>query len=122
MQHISHVYEIGGGGGYFVIGSRFDLLNVIRPPFCTHSCLNWVDEDEIGLKEKPEDTRCIKKIISKQDLKHRECGQRLDPNFAIFGTADSGKVQVLYTRSHLGGGGGGSWPTTGPLILIPQTQ
>ena len=34
-----------------------------------HSCLNWVDEDddddEVGLKEKPEDTRYIKKITSK---------------------------------------------------------
>ena len=32
----------------------------------THSWLNWVDEDddedEVGLKEKPEDTRYIKKI------------------------------------------------------------
>ena len=35
----------------------------------THSWLNWVDEDddedEVGLKEKPEDTRYIKKITSK---------------------------------------------------------
>ena len=32
----------------------------------THSWLNWVDEDddEVGLKEKPEDTRYIKKITS----------------------------------------------------------
>ena len=34
-----------------------------------HSWLNWVDEDddedEGGLKEKPEDTRYIKKITSK---------------------------------------------------------
>ena len=34
-----------------------------------HSWLNWVDEDddedEVGLKEKPEDTRYIKKIRSK---------------------------------------------------------
>ena len=33
------------------------------------SWLNWVDEDddedEVGLKEKPEDTRYIKKITSK---------------------------------------------------------
>ena len=34
-----------------------------------HSWLNWVDEDddehdEVGLKEKPEDTRYIKKITS----------------------------------------------------------
>ena len=35
----------------------------------THSWLNWVDEDddedEVGLKEKPEDTRYIKNITSK---------------------------------------------------------
>ena len=35
----------------------------------THSWLSWVDEDDdedkVGLKEKPEDTRYIKKIISK---------------------------------------------------------
>ena len=35
----------------------------------THSWLNWVDEndaeDEVGLKEKPEDTRYVKKITSK---------------------------------------------------------
>ena len=35
----------------------------------THSWLNWVDEDEdedeVGLKEKPEDTRYIKKSTSK---------------------------------------------------------
>ena len=50
-----------------------DLLNVLRSPFCTlttHSCLNWVDEDdddedEVGLKEKREDTRYIKMITSK---------------------------------------------------------
>ena len=32
-----------------------------------HSWLNWVDEDddEVGLKEKPEDTRYIKKMTSK---------------------------------------------------------
>ena len=35
----------------------------------THSWLNWVDEDddddEVGLREKQEDTRYIKKITSK---------------------------------------------------------
>ena len=35
----------------------------------THSWLNWVDEDddedEVGLEEKPEDTRYIKKSTSK---------------------------------------------------------
>ena len=44
------------------------LLNVLRPLFLrAHSWLNWVDEDddEVGLKEKPEDTRYIKKITLK---------------------------------------------------------
>ena len=46
------------------------LLNVLRPLFLRSlSWLNWVDEDddedEVGLKEKPEDTRYIKKITSK---------------------------------------------------------
>ena len=46
------------------------LLNVLQPPFSTlNSWLNWVDEDddedEVGLKEKPEDTRYIKNITSK---------------------------------------------------------
>ena len=44
-----------------------DLLNVLWPPFCTlttHS-MRMIDEDEVGLKEKPEDTRCIEKITSK---------------------------------------------------------
>ena len=39
-----------------------------------------IDDDEVGLKEKPEDTRYmyIKKITSKWDPKHRECGQTKD--------------------------------------------
>ena len=48
----------------------FDLIECFTTTFLrTHSWLNWVDEDddeyEIGLKEKPEDTRYIKKITSK---------------------------------------------------------
>ena len=40
-----------------------DLFNVLRPPFCTLTT-HWVNEDdwwesEIGLKEKPEDTRSL---------------------------------------------------------------
>ena len=55
----------------FAAGFDLILLNVLRPLFCalTQSWLNWVDEDddedEVGLKEKPEDTRYIKKITSK---------------------------------------------------------
>ena len=48
--------------------SGSDLIECFRTTFLhTHSWLNWVDEDddEVGLKEKPEDTRYIKTITSK---------------------------------------------------------
>ena len=45
-----------------------------------------IDEDEVDLKEKPEDTRYIKNIISKLDPKHRECRQRhLIPTLPLLG-------------------------------------
>ena len=48
----------------------FDFIECFTTTFLrTHSWQNWVDEDddedEVGLKEKPEDTRYIKKITSK---------------------------------------------------------
>ena len=55
---------------YYVLG-RFDFIECFTTTFLrAHSWLNWVDEDddehdEVGLKEKPEDTRYIKKITSK---------------------------------------------------------
>ena len=53
-----------------------------------------LDEDEVRLKEKPEDARHIKKITS--DPKHREYGKRnLIPIFAIIGTADSVKCRCV---------------------------
>ena len=61
--------------------------------------MRMIDEDEVGLKEKPEDTRYIKKITgtSKHDPKHWECRQRnLIPTLPLLG---------LRTR---GGGGGGN--------------
>ena len=53
--------------GWFV---GFDFIECFTTTFLrAHSWLNWVDEDddedEVGLKEKPEDTRYIKKITSK---------------------------------------------------------
>ena len=57
----------------------FDFIECFTTTFLrAHSWLNWVDEDddEVGLKEKPEDIRYIKKITSKSDPKHWECGQR----------------------------------------------
>ena len=52
----------------------------------THSWLNWVDEndDEVGLKEKPEDTRYIKKI----EIRPEAPGVRAKdfiPTFPIWG-------------------------------------
>ena len=48
----------------------FDFIECFTTTFLrAHSWLNWVDEDddedEVGLKEKPEDTRYINKITSK---------------------------------------------------------
>ena len=54
--------------GVKVIACGFDFIECFTTTFLrTHSWLNWVDEDddEVGLKEKPEDTRYIKKITSK---------------------------------------------------------
>ena len=51
------------------LGESAGALSLILILFLhTHSWLNWVDEDdedEVGLKEKSEDTRYIKKITSK---------------------------------------------------------
>ena len=49
-------------------GFDFDFIECFTTTFLrAHSWLNWVDDDddEVGLKEKPEDTRYIKKITSK---------------------------------------------------------
>ena len=53
------------------IKRQYDFIECFTTTFLrAHSWLNWVDEDddehdEVGLKEKPEDTRYIKKITSK---------------------------------------------------------
>ena len=50
------------------MGRFKDFIECFMTTFLrAHSWLNWVDEDddEVGLKEKPEDTRYIKKITSK---------------------------------------------------------
>ena len=51
-------------------GLIFNFIECFMTTFLrAHSWLNWVDEDddedEVGLKEKPEDTRYIKNITSK---------------------------------------------------------
>ena len=53
-----------------MVMNDFDFIECFTTTFLrAHSWLNWVDEDddedEVGLKEKPEDTRYIKKITSK---------------------------------------------------------
>ena len=60
----------GGGGGYdqdfLFMDGQVDFIECFTTTFLrAHSWLNWVDEDEVGLKKKPEDTRYIKKITSK---------------------------------------------------------
>ena len=72
----------------------FDFIECFMTTFLrAHSWINWVDEeddeDEVGLKEKPEDTRYIKKItlpgVWTKDLinfipiycHHWDCGLRL---------------------------------------------
>ena len=68
-----HKIEIlwGGGGalphiyGLVQYVPRFILLNILLPPFCTHSWLNWmrtINENEVGLKEKPEEQKDYIKI------------------------------------------------------------
>ena len=54
-----------------------------------------IDEDEVVLKEKPEDTRYIKKITSKWKPKHWECEQTkyLIPSFA---RVMSGRQRIIY--------------------------
>ena len=58
------------GGAKYGSFFDFDFIECFTTTFLrAHSWLNWVDEDddedEVGLKEKPEDTRYIKKITSK---------------------------------------------------------
>ena len=56
---------------HLYISHQFDFIECFTTTFLrAHSWLNWIDEDDdehddVGLKEKPEDTRYIKKITSK---------------------------------------------------------
>ena len=70
MQSAKNIVDFGWHF-YNNIICRFDFIECFTTTFLrAHSWLNWVDEDddehdEVGLKEKPEDTRYIKKITSK---------------------------------------------------------
>ena len=60
--------------------------------------MRMFDEDEIGLKEKPDYTRYIKNITSKIRPEAPEVrANDLIPKFAIIGIEDSGKVEVHHT-------------------------
>ena len=64
----SYTNQIKMDIGQFRLHIRFYFIECFTTTFLrTHSWLNWVDEDddEVGMKEKPEDTRYIKKITSK---------------------------------------------------------
>ena len=72
-----------------------------------------IDED-VAFKEKPEDTKYIKKITSKRDQKHRECGQRTPfPTLPLLETSDSGTDSVVTP--------GGSWEGRNPFLGAPHT-
>ena len=65
QSFLRNILLLPGIGGF-----DFDFIECFTTTFLrAHSWLNWVDEDddedEVGLKEKPEDTRYIKKITSK---------------------------------------------------------
>ena len=69
-QTFIHKIEVPGQQTlYYIVSLIFYFFYFIECFTTTflraHSWLNWVDEDEVGLKEKPEDTRYIKKITSK---------------------------------------------------------
>ena len=59
-----------------------------------------IDEDEVGLKEKPEDTRYIKKINKTRSTGSADKGTL--SQFAIIGTAGSGKCRC-HAWQHLAG-------------------
>ena len=81
-----------------------------------------IDEDEVGLKEKPEDTRYIRKDYIKIRPKHRECGQRnLIPTLPLLGLQTRKNAGALSLRAPSGGVKcpGHVAPTTGSQIVVP---
>ena len=76
-----------------------------------------IDEDEVGLKEKPDTS---KRLHQNKTRSTGSAGEGLDPKFAIIGTAGASGLKapsrgVKYP--------GQVAPTTGSLILVPpQTQ
>ena len=97
-----------------------DLLNVLRPPFCTlttHSWLNWIGEDEVGLKEKTRRHQIHQKdYIEIRPEAPEVRAKDLIPNFAVIGTASRLKAPTcsegVKNPGHVA-------PTTRSLILVP---
>ena len=59
----------------------FDVLNVLRPPFCTlttHSWLNWVDEDEVGWKKSQKTLDTSKRLHQNKTRSTGSGGEELD--------------------------------------------
>ena len=55
------------------------MLDVLRPPLILGytGSMRMIDEDEVGLSEKPEDTTYVHPNIAwKKDPKNLQCGQR----------------------------------------------
>ena len=70
LPFVSHSFHVPSLETVAILKYGYDFIECFTTTFLrTHSWLNWVDEDddedEVGLKEKPEDTRYIKKITSK---------------------------------------------------------
>ena len=70
LQEVGHVFMMPEKSQDEVEKTRIDFIECFTTTFMrAHSWRNRVDEDdyedEVGLKEKPEDTRYIKKITSK---------------------------------------------------------
>ena len=78
-----------------IIKPCFDLLNVLYNHFSAQTgSMTIIEEDEVGVNEKPEDTRYIKKITSIEDPKHWECAQRTGCQLCHYWDCGLGKVQV----------------------------
>ena len=107
--HLEHSMTSIKGHEIFRLSPWFGFIECVTTIFLhTHHSLlatlgrwEWLMRFN-DLKEKPEDTRYIIKITSKQDTKHRECGQTTGfPILPLLGTADSRKVQVRHAWKHL---------------------
>ena len=55
--------------------------------------MRMIDEDDVGLKEKPDTSKTLHQIRPESQ---RERAQDLIPNFAITGDSGLGKVQVRH--------------------------